>query len=81
MQRTQIYLPKKQLKTLQQVAQKTENTVSGVIRLFLAEKLNPDSSKTKKTSTSLTFMAKRVAKMGKPGPKDLASELDKYLYE
>ncbi len=80
MQRTQIYLPEKQLKDLHKVAAGYKITVSAVIRLYLEEKLNQVAGKKQVPSIPLSVAAKRIRKMGKGGPKDLASNLDKYLY-
>ncbi len=81
MQRTQIYLPKQQLKDLQVTARRTETTVSAVIRMFLAEKLVTSRGRiTQPISTTLVNTAKRINALGKPGPKNLAGSVDHYLY-
>ncbi len=79
--RTQIYLPQTQLAAVRKIAQRRKTTASGVIRAIIAEKLKERSSdKREKKYETLFEAAKRIQKIGKPGPKDLASRVDYYLY-
>lgn len=68
------------MRGLHKVAQNEQTTASAIIRSFLAEKLDPRSKAAKKRSTSLTTFARRLRTLGRPGPKDLARNLDRYLY-
>lgn len=80
MQRTQIYLPKQQIQVLQKEAKNRETTVSAIIRLFLNEKLQ-NTITTPKKKLGLVAIAKQIALLSKTkAPKDLAQNLDKYLY-
>lgn len=81
MTRTQIYLPKSQRDMLAQEARKRNTTISAVVRMIIQEKL--ETKKPKKTlpkKYSLLETARRISKLGEKGPKDLASNVDKYLY-
>jgi hypothetical protein len=80
MLRTQIYLPKSQKQALRRLAQKQNTTVSGVIRDVLQEKLNGRMHAKTRVPETLLEAAKRINQLGKKGPKDLASNLDRYLY-
>lgn len=79
MHRTQIYLPTSQLKLLQKAAQTEGTSVSDVLRSLIQEyfvKAKPTTP-----DESLVDAAKRIAALGKGGPADLASQVDKYLYD
>lgn len=78
MNRTQIYLPKKQIEILRKEAQKQRTTTSEVIRRILREKT--ERTPTRLQRESLFDAAKRINVKGMKGPRDLASDLDKYLY-
>ncbi|MBI4272882.1 ribbon-helix-helix protein, CopG family [Candidatus Uhrbacteria bacterium] len=80
MQRTQIYLPKTQIAKVKEIARKRETTASEVIRLLIFEALTPGRRNPKRTSETLIQAARRINKMGEKGPKDLAQNLDRYLY-
>ena len=81
MKRTQIYLPQGQLIAVKKIAQRRKITASGVIREILAEKLqDPLVIDRRKGHETLLEAAKRIQKIGKPGPRDLASRVDHYLY-
>jgi hypothetical protein len=81
MNRTQIYLPKTQLDALRRTARKERTTVSHVVRRIVADQFekNPRSAENKRQETLVDF-ARRIAKIGRKGPRDLASHMDAYLY-
>ena len=81
MNRTQIYLQKTQLNELRKIAGNRSATVSEVVRGFIDEKIKEvQPSQLQNRGESLYESAKRISKMGTKGPKDLAKNLDKYLY-
>lgn len=80
MNRTQIYLPNAYREALRKEAEKQRVTVSEAIRRILREKLEDDSRPLRRTTETLNAAAKRINKLGKRAPKDLASRLDEYLY-
>jgi len=77
--RTQIYLPKSQLDKLRQKARRENATVSHVIRIMIGADLAPRRAKNKK-SESFTEAVRRINKLGTRAPRDLARNMDKYLY-
>lgn len=81
MKRTQIYFPKTQLDALRQLASERRETVSETIRTLLKPQLEkrPSLGEAKKHPT-LFDVLNEVKKMNQSGPKDLAKNLDKYLY-
>jgi hypothetical protein len=82
MERTQIYFPKTQIKKLKELAYKKKTTVSGLVRDAVDAQysiVRPNPYMHKKEETLVEF-AERIRKMGFKGPKDLASNLDDYLY-
>ncbi len=78
MNRTQIYLPQKQIEILRKEAQKKRTTTSEIIRRILREKMERMAEHPQKKS--LFDAAKRINAKGMKGPRDLASNLDAYLY-
>ncbi len=81
MSRTQIYLEKSQLEALRKQAQKRRLTVSAIIREIIRENLTVKRRPTLKIKhESLLEASDRIGKMGMKGPKDLARNVDKYLY-
>ena len=76
MNRTQIYLTKTQIETLRQIAQKRNTSMSEVVRSLIGEKFKKVPTKRE----GLLSAARRINKFGLKGPKDLATNLDKYLY-
>ncbi len=80
MQRTQIYLPRTQLLALKEIARKQDTTTSDVIRLFLSAQLQSKKPKTVRKAETLQQAGKRIGALGIKGPKDLATNMDKYLY-
>jgi hypothetical protein len=81
MERTQIYLPKNQIKKLKELAYKKKTTVSGLVRDAVDVQYAPEIKimPKKKRETLLEF-AKRINSIGFKGPKDLATNMDEYLY-
>ena len=81
MNRTQIYLPKTQTDALRILARRRRSTLSEVIRVILGEKLRGDSVFSRRVpQETLLNAAKRINALGKKGPRDLASGIDRYLY-
>lgn len=80
MQRTQIYLPKTQTEELKRIAQRKRISTSEVIRAILKEKIEELSFAKKISGENLLAAAKRINQQGQKAPKDLATNLDKYLY-
>ena len=81
MERTQIYLPKTQIKQLKHLAQQRRTTLSDLVRdaveiQYTVKKPTPWAKK----EETLREAAERIGKLGKKGPKDLSSRLDEYLY-
>ena len=81
MNRTQIYLPKKQLELLRGEAARRRITVSEIIRTTIKERFENKAKITEKSPReTLVAFAKRIGKMGERAPRDLASNMDEYLY-
>ena len=81
MNRTQIYLPKKQLQRLKEEAARRQSTVSEIIRAVIAKRFEEkETVMGDRPRETLVEFAKRVGKIGRRAPKDLASNMDKYLY-
>lgn len=87
--RTQIYLPENQIEKLKEIAYQQNLSVSEVIRRTVDENIikKKKTSKVKKTKSKyknagewLLSMAKEAEMKGFKGPRDLASNVDKYLY-
>lgn len=78
MTRTQIYLPNEQINYFRQRAIRESVTVSEAIRRTFDECI-PIKPK-KNVGRVLVEMAIDAKKRGVKGPKDLATNLDKYLY-
>ena len=78
MNRTQIYLPQKQIEILRKKAQRERTTTSEIIRRILREKIEGTAARRQKQS--LFDAARRINAKGAKGPRDLASNLDAYLY-
>jgi len=76
MNRTQIYLTKTQIEALRQIAQKRNTSISEVIRSLIRERFKKVPVK----KEGLLSAARRINKFGIKGPRDLATNLDKYLY-
>lgn len=82
MNRTQIYLPQSQMKKLRELAQKKNWSVSEVIRGVLTEHLEekPRQDPKKSIHSGMFAVLEEVKASGERGPKDLAKNVDKYLY-
>lgn len=84
MNRTQVYFPKSQIETLKKAAKKQRTTVSGVLRELVERELEPrfhPKKKVQKDGFDMMFeVLKQVKRTGVKGPKDLAINMDKYLY-
>lgn len=83
MLRTQIYLPESQVKALNKVAAQENISVSEAVRTAIEEKFIKRSPKDKKKNVGswLLSLAKEAERRGIKGPKDLATNMDKYLYD
>lgn len=82
MNRTQIYLPQKQTNALKKEAAKRRVSMSFVIRDIIRERFEvpqPVVAPKQKQETLLEAM-KRIGRLGEKGPKDLATNMDAYLY-
>lgn len=80
MQRTQIYLQKTQTTKLKKIALEKNITISEIIRSLINKGVPTIQPKKKKHPLTLLQIAKRVEKLGEKGPRDLAKNMDKYLY-
>lgn len=83
MLRTQIYLPAEQLKLLKKISWEEESSMSETIRKIIEEKLVESGKvkhKVKNIGSWLLALATKAKRMKIKGPKDLASNLDFYLY-
>ena len=80
MDRTQIYLPKKQLNLLKKEALKRDTTVSYLVREAITKKYSAPVKPLKARRKTFREMAKEIEKLGAHGPKDLAENMDEYLY-
>lgn len=78
MNRTQIYLPQKQIELLRKEAQKERTTISEIIRRILREKIEKVPALIQRKS--FFDAAQRINAKGIKGPRDLASNVDTYLY-
>ncbi len=83
MLRTQIYLPESQLKILKRKAADGNTSVSEIVRQAIDTTLLKKQGKKKfrNAGASLLAMARKAKKMGVKGPRDLATNMDKYLYD
>lgn len=70
------------MKLLKQIAWKEDITVSEAIRRLINERLLEKKRRGKKNNAGawLFSLAKKAEKLGFSGPKDLALNMDKYLY-
>jgi hypothetical protein len=79
--RSQIYLTENQINFLKRISFEKEVTMSEIVREALDEKLSYKKNKTNKNSGDLLLKIAGYAKLGKTNaPRDLASNVDKYLY-
>lgn len=82
MERTQIYLPKSQIKKLKGLAQKKKTTVSELVRdaVDIQYSVQKPLVQGKRAQETFAQAAERIGKLGERGPKDLSSRVDEYLY-
>ena len=83
MLRTQIYLPENQIRQLKKIAAESNISLSEVVRRVVNKIILGNGVKTNKqqnTGQWLNQLAKEAKNLGSKGPKDLASNVDKYLY-
>lgn len=88
MVRTQLYLAQNQLLQLKKIAFQEDISLSSLLRKWVDEGLGKNRNKYKKVKKIkrktagdiLLAMARKAEKIGWEGPKDLASNVDKYLY-
>lgn len=82
MNRTQIYLPQKQANALKKEAAKRRVSMSFVIRDIIRERFEVPQQTvvSKQKRETLLEVAERIGRLGEPGPRDLASRVDHYLY-
>lgn len=80
--RTQIYLPKSQLDALRVKARQENVTVSHAIRELIKANVGTPRGPKGQHPLSIVEAAKRVsAAFSQDAPSDLATNMDKYLYE
>ena len=77
--RTQVYLPKTDIDFLKDLARANKSTMSGELRKFLLVARSVSKKKKMKLS-SAQWLLKDFDKVKFQGPKDLATNIDKYLY-
>ena len=75
MQRTQVYLPEELRQQLKIIARREKKPAAELIRELLA-----DGIESKHTETVGEALAK-LASIKAKGPRDLSTNLDKYLYD
>ena len=82
MVRTQIYLPQSQLDFLRARARKYNSTVSEEVRRAVICLESPETEPATQQSAGewLMSLAKEAKRLKIKGPKDLSTNLDKYLY-
>lgn len=82
MNRTQIYLPKSHLEALRRIARERSETVSGVVRALIRHRVEarPLRRTAQRTARTLFTVLDEIEKLGERGPKDLAQNMDNYLY-
>ena len=82
MSRTQIYLEKSQHDALRREAVRQRRTVSEIIRGIIRERFAAKKRAVHPARRHETLLeaAERINKIGLKGPKDLAKNMDKYLY-
>ncbi len=80
MQRTQLYLPKSQIKKLKERARKEDVSMSELVRRFIENGENKDDAREEKAHEPLLASADRINTLGESAPADLAENTDEYLY-
>ena len=74
--RTQVYLPKPLYDNISAVAKKEQKAAAQIIRDLLEEGI---IKKVKGANAGKALL--KLSKIGARGPRDLSTNLDKYLYE
>lgn len=77
--RTQVYLSKTDIDFLKDLARANKSTMSEELRKSL-EAVKHISKKKKAKLSSMEWLLKDLDKIKFEGPKDLATNIDKYLY-
>jgi len=80
MHRTQLYVPQSLWKSVQTEAQTKQVTASAVVRDILAKYFVRNPKPIKKTEGLLEFAERINQKYPSTAPKDLAMNLDHYMY-
>lgn len=82
MKRTQIYLPKTQIDALRHLARERNETVSEMVRTLLRRQLEETDGfrRVQKQRRTPFDVLREITELDECGPKDLAVNLDKYLY-
>jgi hypothetical protein len=79
--RSQIYFPKTQHDQLRGLASRKRTTISRLVRLFVSQGMSGQKQPIRKSGAQSLFeLLEKVKKLGQYGPKDLASNIDEYLY-
>ena len=84
MLRTQIYLPEDQVRLVKRIAFRQNISVSEAIRRLIKKGMNKGKkveSKRNNCGKWLIELAREAKHMNFKGPQDLASNLDRYLYD
>ncbi|MBI3283194.1 ribbon-helix-helix protein, CopG family [Candidatus Curtissbacteria bacterium] len=76
--RTQIYLPKDLYRNIDLIARREKKAKAKIIREALEKSL---SQKQGNAGDTLLRIAKLAEKLNAKGPKDLSTNIDKYLYD
>lgn len=79
--RTQVYLPKDLYQEIKIVATKEKKASAQVIRDMLEEGVDKKRKGRKTAGQALLELAEMAKKNNWRGPKDLSTNIDKYLYE
>lgn len=77
MKRTQLYIDEELYTLLESAARSEKRTVSSYVREALRRQIPLSPKANKKAATTLLMMAKEAGR----GPKDLARNYEKYLYD
>lgn len=80
MKRTQLYLPEDLYLRLFQEARRQRRAMAALAREFLQTGVEREQKKEKRGAAVLLEMAAEGQRLGLRGPKDLVSNLDRYLY-
>lgn len=78
--RTQVYLPKQLYQTIDLVAKRGKKPKAQIIRDILVDGVEKELRK-RNAGQALLELAELGRKLKLKGPKDLSTNIDKYLYE